>query len=293
MTSLIKTWFVAARPHTLSASVVPVLVGSALAWRLGAFDGWVFAATLAASLLVQIGANFTDEYADHGATAGAHKYLAPHKVIARGLLGAGAVRRGALAVFAAAGLIGAWLVWRTGWPLLAVCLFSLAVAWAYSAGPWPLGDYALGEPLVFVTMGVVMVAGTVYVQTLRLEPAALWLSLPVAALVTNILVANNLRDLEEDRRNRRRTLATLFGPGAMSAVHAALLLLAFAAPPLAWLRGWGGPWLLLPWLTLPLALRISGRLRARRDRDALHGALRASSALHLLFGLLLAAGLLL
>ena len=291
MIATAKTWLAAARPHTLSAAVVPVLVGSALARALGAWDGWLFAATLGASVLVQIGANLTDEYADHGATASAHKYLAPHKVIARGLLGERAVKRGAAAVFALATLIGAWLVWRTGWPLLLLCLVALAVAWAYSAGPLPLGDHALGEPLVFVVMGPLMVAGTAYVQTGALEPLALGFGLPVAALVANILVANNLRDEEEDRRTGRRTLVTTLGPAAMRAVYRALLALAYAVPTLAFAQGRGGPWLLLPWLTLPLALRLSGWVRAR-ERDTLHRALLGSSALHLLFGLLLAVGLL-
>lgn len=287
----IKTWLIAARPHTLSASVVPVLVGAALAWRESAFHAGVFAATLVASLLVQIGANFTDEFADHGATASAHKYLAPHKVIARGLLTEGAVKRGAAAAFGAATLIGLWLVWRTGWPLLVLCLACLAVAYAYSAGPFPLGDYALGEALVFIIMGPVMVAGTHYVQTLRVEPLAVWLALPVGALVTNILVVNNLRDEEEDRRNRRRTLATLLGGGVLRAGYHALLLLAYGVPAVAAWRGWGGAALLLPWLTLPLALRVAAGVRNGRDRDTLHRALRGSSALHLGFGLLLAAGL--
>ena len=292
MATSLKSWILAARPHTLSASVVPVLVGSALAWQQGAFHGGVFAATLIASLLVQVGANFTDEFADHGATAGAHKYLAPHKVIARGLLTEGAVKRGALVVFGLASLLGAWLVWRTGWPLLIVCLISLAVAIAYSAGPFPLGDYALGEALVFVIMGPVMVAGTDYVQVLRLDPVALWLSLPVGALVTNILVANNLRDEEEDRRNGRRTLGTVFGARALRVGYHALLLLAYCVPLVAYLRGWGTAALLLPWLTLPLAIRISFWVRTGRDRDTLHRTLRTSSALHLLFGLLLTAGIL-
>ncbi len=298
MNPMFKTWIVAARPHTLSASVVPVLVGSALAWQAGGFDGGVFTAALLASMLVQIGANFTDEFADHGATASAHKYLAPHKVIARGLLTPGAVKRGAALAFGTATLIGLWLVWRTGWPLLVLCLVSLGVAYAYSAGPWPLGDYALGEVLVFLIMGPAMVAGTAYVHTGRLEPLALWLALPVGALVTNILVANNLRDEEEDRRNGRLTLGTLLGGGALRVGYHALLALAYAVPAIAVWRGWCGPWLLLPGLTLPLAFRLSAWVRGAaeepgRDRDTLHRTLRASSALHLLFGLLLASGLLL
>jgi 1,4-dihydroxy-2-naphthoate octaprenyltransferase len=291
MNSSLKIWFIAARPHTLSASVVPVLVGSALAWRDGAFHPGVFAATLIASVLVQIGANLTDEFADHDATASAHKYLAPHKVIARGLLSERAVKRGAAAVFGAATVIGLWLVWRTGWPLLALCLACLTVAYAYSAGPVPLGDYALGEALVFVIMGPVMVTGTHYVQTLRVDPLSVWLAVPVGALVTNILVVNNLRDEEEDRRHRRHTLATLLGSDAMRGAYHGLLLLAYVLPAIAAWRGWGGAALLLPWLTLPLAVRVATWVRGGRDRKTLHRALRGSSALHLSFGLLLAAGL--
>ena len=287
-----RTWFLAARPHTLSASVVPVLVGSAMAAAAGGFAWGVFALTVVGAVLVQIGANFTDEYADHGSTASAHKYLAPHKVIARGLLTHRAVRLGALIVFGAATSIGLWLVWRTGWPLLVVCLVCLAVAYAYSAGPFPLGDYALGEVLVFAVMGPLMVGATYYVQTLHLTWEVIWVSLPVGALVAAILVANNLRDEAEDRRNGRRTLVTVFGAGALRAAYLGLLLLACATPAALMLTGRWGAWLALPWLTLPLLVRVVHWIVTGRDRDTLHRALKGTSALHLLFGLALAVGLL-
>lgn len=282
----LQTWLVAARPHTLSAAVVPVLVGSALALRDGAFAWHLFALVLVGSLLVQIGANFTDEQSDHGATDSRHKFPAPHKVIARGLLTRAAVQRGGVVVFALATLIGAWLVWRTGWPLLVVCLVALAVAYAYSAGPFPLGDYALGEVLVFLVMGPMMVGATYYVQAGGVPARVVWLSLPVAALVTAILVANNLRDEEEDRRNGRRTLATVFGGGPMRAGYFLLLLAAYLTPPLALAAGWGTAVLLLPWLTLPLALKLSALVRGGGEREIWHRVLRGTSALHLLFGLL-------
>ena len=298
MSGTLRAWFAAARPHTLSAAVVPVLVGTALAYGQPGFAWSVCGLTLLASLLVQIGANFVDEYSDHGATASAHKYLAPHKVIASGQLSAGQVRAGALVVFGTATLIGLALVWRAGWPLLWLALGSLAVAYFYSGGPRPLGDYALGEPLVFVTMGPVMVMGTVFAQLSRWEVAALVYSLPVAALVTTILMANNLRDGEEDRRNGRRTVVTVFGRTAVRSGYLALLALAFAVPAL---RAEGllfpgsaaSGWLWLPWLTLPLAARVAGWVLRREDRHTLHRALRGTSALHLTFGVLLAAGLLL
>ncbi|MBI4082613.1 MAG: 1,4-dihydroxy-2-naphthoate octaprenyltransferase [Candidatus Lambdaproteobacteria bacterium] len=287
----VKAWLAAARPHTLSAAVVPVLVGSAWAAARGPFAWSLFALTCAGAVLVQVGTNLTDEYADHGASASAHKYPAPHKVIARGLLSERAVRRGALVVFGAAAVIGAYLVWRTGWPLLVLCGVSLLLAWSYSAGPLPLGDLALGELVVFVAMGPAMVGGTVYVQLQRLPWGWLWAALPVGCLVTMILIVNSLRDLEEDRRNGRRTLATVFGKAAVRVIYHLLLALAFLCPLAAALGGAGGPWLLLPWLTLPLALRVARWVRAAEERELLHRALKATSALHLLFGLLLALAL--
>ena len=288
MMSVSKTWIIAARPHTLSASVVPVLVGNALAAGEGRFAWGVFALTLVGALLVQIGANFTDEYADHDATASAHKDLAPHKVIARGLLSPEAVRMAAIVVFVAATLIGIWFVVNTGWILLLVCLGCLAVAFAYSAGPYPLGDYALGEVLVFIVMGPVMVGAAFYVQAQFIDWQVIWIALPVGALVAAILVVNNLRDEAEDRRNGRRTLATVFGPSALRGGYLGLVLLAFLMPALLMgLQSWG-PWLALPWLTAPLVLRVAAWVILGRDRDTLHRALRGTSALHLLFGLALA-----
>lgn len=287
-----KTWLVAARPHTLSASVVPVAVGSALAAAQGAFSWHLFVLTLAGSVLVQIGTNFTDEFADHGATASLHKYLAPHKVIARGLLSGRAVKLGAAVVFGVATLIGVYLVSRTGWPLLVVCLVSLAAAYGYSAGPLPLGDLALGEAIVFVLMGPVMVMSTVYVQTAQWQALALWHSLPVGALVTAILVANNMRDAEEDRLIGRHTLVTVFGAGPVRSAYKALAALAYLSPLVALAAGWSTAWVLLPWLTLPLAIRALRLLPAEGDRDRLHLALRSTAALHGTYGLLLAAALL-
>jgi len=288
-----SAWIAASRPHTLSAAAVPVAVGSALAAGQGQFAWSLCGLTLLGALLVQIGTNFTDEFADHGATASAHKFHAPHKVIARGLLSVRAVKLGTGVVFALATLIGLRLVLLTGWPLLAVCVVSLVCAVGYSAGPLPLGDFALGEAIVFVLMGPVMVVSTVYVQTRSWEALALGYSLPVGALVTAILMANNLRDEQEDRAHGRRTLVTVFGARAVRRAFLALLVLAFATPLVALLAGWASAWLLLPWLSLPLAAHVLRLLRSEGERERLHAALKGTSGLHLLYGLLLTAALLL
>lgn len=288
-----SSWLVAARPHTLSASVVPVIVGTALAVSKGDVSWGLFALTLAGALLVQVGANLTDEVADHTATDSALKYPAPHKVIARGLLSPQQVRLGAGVCFAAATAIGVALVAETGWPLFVVCLASLLVAYGYSAGPFPMGDYAVGELLVFGFMGPVIVGGTYYVQRLELNWAVALHSLPVAALVTAILVANNLRDRKEDAEQGRRTLVTLHGDRVVRYGYLGLLLLAYAAPFAAILLGLGGPVLALPWLTIPLAARVLLWVLSAQDRDTLHRALRTTSALHFAYGMLLAAAILL
>ena len=291
MIRYVKIWIAAARPHTLSASVVPVIVGTAMGYALGALDWGLFTATLLATVLVQIGTNLTDEYADHDATDSAHKYAAPHKVIARGLLGPAAVKAGAALCFGVAALLGIWLVWLTGWPLLVLCLASVAVAYGYAAGPMPLGDHALGELIVFWFMGPVIVGGTLYVQTHGYGWDAFWLSVPVGALVTAILVVNNLRDREEDARHGRRTLVTVLGDRPLRIAYLLLLLAAFTMPFVAILAGWGGPLLVLPALTIPLAARVIGWVLGADDRETLHRALKGTSALHMAFGLLLAAGL--
>src|SRR5262245_3865145 len=142
----VMIWYRAIRPFSLSASLVPVVVGSTLATQYGSFDWWFFALALLGSVLVQCGTNLTDEYADHHPGKGVeHKVQAPYKVSAQGLLTRGAVRQGAMTCFGLAALIGVYLVSRTSWPLALVCLASVGVAYGYSAGPLPLGNVGLGE----------------------------------------------------------------------------------------------------------------------------------------------------
>lgn len=288
---ILKTWgayLLGARMHTLSASVAPVLVGSALVYALDAFDVILFGLTLLATVLVQVGANYTDEYADHDQTASLGKFPAPHKVLARGLLTTSQVKEAAAWCFGLATLIGSYLVWHSGWTLLWVCLASLAVAFAYSAGPWRLGDKALGEVLVFVFMGPVIVLGTVYVPMGRMEWEGLWLSLPLGALVAAILLANNLRDYDEDRVQGRSTLVTHYGTRWGRVLYMLLMLLAYMVPPALMGAGYGGAWLWLPWLTAPLAWQLVNQVWEGGDPTERHGVLRKTSLLHLLYGVLLA-----
>jgi 1,4-dihydroxy-2-naphthoate octaprenyltransferase len=262
-----------------------------LATRYGAFDGCLFLLVLLASMLVQSGTNLVDEYADHREGVVAHKVQAPYKVIALGLLTPAAVRRGALTCFGLAAMIGVYLVTRTGWPLAVVCLASVGVAYGYSAGPVPLGHLGLGEPLVFVFMGPVMVLGSFYVQTRMLTWPAVWLSLPVACLVTAILVVNNLRDVEEDQHSGKVTLVSLWGRQTVVRLYCLLLLVAFGSLVVLVASGVGSWLWFLPFLVLPQGLAVVTLVRQGTERAVLHQALRGTAQLHLRFGLLLAVAL--
>jgi len=293
MERMLTSWFWAVRPFTLPASVVPVLVGTALAARDGVFDPARFVLTLLGSVLVQVGTNLVDEYSDHVTGGSEGKLLAPYKVIALGQLSSQAVRGGAVLSFGVATVIGLYLVASTGWPLLLACAASLVVAYGYSGGPFPLGNMGLGEPLVFVFMGLLMVMATYYVQTIALTPEALVASLPVACLVTAILVANDLRDLEEDRLAGKTTPVTRFGRG-FGVVLFLLLVAAAYLCVFVWVSVQPSllP-LLLVVLTLPKVRSTARLLTTRSDRTALNAGLRGSAQLHLQFGILLAVGLLL
>jgi 1,4-dihydroxy-2-naphthoate octaprenyltransferase len=287
----LTSWWWAIRPFTLPASIVPVLVGAALAFHDGWFDAGRFVLTMIGSVLVQIGTNLVDEYTDHVKGGSQGKLLAPYKVIALGLLSPRAVRTAAGLSFGVATAIGLYLVLVTGWVLLLCCAASLLVAYSYSAGPMPLGAIGLGPPLVFVFMGLLMVMATYYVQALSLTGQALLAALPVACLVTAILVVNDLRDLDEDRQSGKITPVTRFGAGfglgtfllLVVAAYLSVLLWVAAVPDLS-------P-LLLVLLALPKAVATTRLIRSGKTRTALNQALRSSAALHLQFGLLLATGL--
>jgi 1,4-dihydroxy-2-naphthoate polyprenyltransferase len=287
----LTSWLWATRPFTLPASVVPVLVGTALAFHDGHFDGVRFVLTLLGSILVQVGTNLVDEYTDHVKEGSKSKLLAPYKVIALGLLSPRAVRTGAILSFGMATVIGLYLVMVTSWSLLLFCAASLIVAYGYSAGPLPLGNVGLGQPLVFVFMGLLMVMATYYVQTATLTSQALLVALPVACLVTAILVVNDLRDIDEDRQTGKITPVSRFGMGFGLGTFLLLVVGAYVSV-LFWVVAQPALFpLLLVLLALPKAVATTRLIKSGAMRATLNQALRGSAQLHLQFGGLLALGL--
>jgi 1,4-dihydroxy-2-naphthoate polyprenyltransferase len=291
MAQSVRSWLWAIRPFTLPASVVPVLVGTALAFHDGHFAGARFVLTLLGSMLVQIGTNLVDEYTDHEKSGSQAKLLAPYKVIALGLLSPQAVRAGAVLSLGVATGIGLYLVLVTSWVLLLCCAASLLVAYSYSAGPVPLGNVGLGQPLVFIFMGLLMVMATYYVQTATLTGQALLAALPVACLVTAILVVNDLRDIEEDRQTGKTTPVSRFGAGFGLGTFVLLVAGAYVSVVLWVIARPAFFPMLLVLLALPQAYSTTRLIRSGGTRTTMNQALRGSAQLHLQFGVLLALGL--
>ncbi len=270
---------------------MPVLVGSALAATVAGIDWVLFALALVGSIAIQVGTNLTDEYADNRRHADQGKFLAPHKVIQRGVLSADAVRLGMAAAFAIGVGSGLYIVSQVGWPVLAIGLASVGVAYLYSAGPWPIGDRGLGEATVFVFMGPLMVMSAYYVQARELTAEALIVSLPVAFLVTAILHCNNLRDTDEDRVSGKRTVAGVIGPSWSRRLYAALQAAAYLA--IAATVAWGvvDAWALLALAPLPWAAGAVGMLWRAGGRPAMNALMVRTAALHWWTGVGLATGL--
>ncbi|HYP87896.1 MAG TPA: 1,4-dihydroxy-2-naphthoate polyprenyltransferase, partial [Polyangiaceae bacterium] len=247
--SPLGSWVLAARPKTLSAASVPVLVGSACAFALESFRWGPALAALGGALLLQIGANFANDVYDYEKGADTAERLGPTRAVQAGLISPAAMKQGMYAVFALSLLIGAYLTWVAGPVILAIGLVSIASAIAYTGGPYPLGYNGLGDVFVFFFFGLVAVCGTVFVQGGQVPALALWCSLPVGALATAILVVNNLRDCEQDAQVGKRTLAVRWGRRAVIFEYCLLLALAYAVPLFLATGSARGRFVLLPLLT--------------------------------------------
>ena len=214
------------------------------------------------------------------------------RVTAGGLVPPRQVLVATYVAFAVAVLAGVYLIATAGWELLAVGAASILAGVLYTGGPRPYGYEGLGEVFVFLFFGVVAVAGSYFAQTEALEWEALVLAVPVGLLASAILVVNNVRDLETDRRAGKRTLAVRLGRERARVLFAAMIAGAFVTAPLPWPLGELSPWLLLCWLAIPLAVPVVRTVRTRTDGPALNGALAGTGQLQLAFCVLLSAGLL-
>jgi 1,4-dihydroxy-2-naphthoate octaprenyltransferase len=252
--SQFQRWLLAARPKTLPAAAAPVLVGTAVAISQSVFQAGPALAALLGALLLQIGANLANDVFDYKKGVDTSERLGPLRVTQAGVLSPRQVLVGMWLMFGLAALIGLYLIWVGGWPVIAIGLLSIVSAIAYTGGPFPLGYHGLGDLFVFIFFGLVAVCGTYYVQAGTVSLLALWASVPIGALIVAILVVNNLRDLETDRATGKKTLAVRLGRQGTRGEYLLLLVIAYVVPPLLRFLDLAGPWILLAWLSFPLGI---------------------------------------
>ena len=285
----------AARPRTLPAAIAPVLVGSAaaVAW-VGHLPRWgAFFAALVGSIFIQIGTNLANDYSDAKRGADTVDRLGPVRVTAAGLVTPRRVLVATWIAFGVAVAAGAYLAAVAGPVILAVGAASILAGVLYTGGPRPYGYAGLGELFVFLFFGLVAVNGSYYVQVERLDWLAFALSIPVGLLATAILVVNNLRDIDTDRRVGKRTLAARLGRERTRTLYVALVAGAYVALLVGLLAAGGPGWGALAVLSAALARRPVAAVRTRTDGPSLNAALAATGMLLAAFSVLLAAGLLL
>src|SRR3954463_9092511 len=286
----LRLWVVAARPRTLPAAVAPVLVGTALAGSEDVFKPLRFISALIGSIFIQVGTNLANDYSDARRGADTEDRLGPVRVTAGGPMPPRQVLVGTYVAFGIAVLAGAYLIAVAGWQLLLVGVASIAAGVLYPGGPKPYGYEGLGELFVFLFFGVVAVVGSYFVQVEELEWEGFALSVRVGLLASAILVVNNVRDVDTDRRAGKRTLAVKLGRSGARTLFDAMLALAFLSPIVIVLAGGLDAWILLSLLAAPLALPVRRAVRTRTDGASFTAPWGATAPLFPVFRIWLAAG---
>jgi 1,4-dihydroxy-2-naphthoate polyprenyltransferase len=288
--TVLQIGLMAARPKTLPAAAAPVIVGAGVAIQQGGFRLGPAVAALLGALFLQIAANYANDVYDFQKGVDTHARLGPTRVTQAGLFTPRQTLTGMWLFFGLAGLCGVYLALQAGWPVIVTGLLAILIAIAYTGGPFPLGYNGLGEIFVFLFFGLVAVCGTVFVQMHQIPAIAIWAAIPMGLLADGILSMNNLRDLETDRESGKRTIAARYGLGIARAVYAIELGLAFLAPLLMVILGIAPIGVLLSWGAILLAIPLVRLAYAVRGRP-LNQALAGTGQMELVFGVLLAIGL--
>ncbi len=289
--SLISAWIMAIRPRTLSAAAAPVLVGTGFAAGHGVLSVMPATAALVGALLIQITTNLANDYYDFVRGGDTEERVGPVRVTQAGLIDPASVRNGMFVTLGLALVVGSYLVWIGGWPIVVIGIASLICAVAYTGGPFPLAYHGLGDVFVFVFFGLVAVGGTYWVQALDFPSDLLLAGAGVGALNTAILVANNLRDIDSDAAVGKRTLAVRIGRTGTRVQYVALVAGAFMVPLLGVaLAGWPRTSL----MALASGVYVIGpmsRIMTTDEPSELIPALGGTARLVAAYGALLALGL--
>lgn len=288
-----KAWFLASRPKTLPAAVMPVLIGSAVAFHDSAFTPGPALAALFCALLIQIGTNFANDLLDFKAGMDTEQRLGPERAVANQWISEQEMFWGTVTAFGLTVPVGLYLIWIAGWPVLAIGLCSIAAGIAYTGGPYPLAYNGLGDLFVFIFFGLVATVGTYYVQALQITTLSVLVAIPAGALITNILVVNNYRDIKTDRETGKNTLAVIIGHSGSRMEYLILLFLSYVVPVFLLFVYDFSLFILLPLLSLPIAVKNLRTLYSDTCGKALNPLLERTAQFSLIFGILFSIGLLL
>jgi 1,4-dihydroxy-2-naphthoate polyprenyltransferase len=290
MNQKLNSWILASRPKTLPAAVVPVVVGSAVAINHGEFFPLYSVLALVCSILIQIGTNFTNDLYDFLKGADTEKRKGPLRVLLSGMVSVKEMKIAILLVFFTAFVIGMYLVFNAGLFIFIIGILSIIAGLAYTAGPYPLAYNGLGDLFVFLFFGFAGTVGTEYLHTKEISVIALLASIPVGALITNILVVNNYRDIEEDKAAGKFTLAVKMGRKLTRIQYLLLLIISFLTPLLLFTLYNFSYWIFLPYITLPIVVKLLNMMYRFEGKD-LNRTLELTAKFSAIFGLLFAAGL--
>ena len=282
----------AARPKTLFAAFAPVIVGASLAVAEKNFDAFSSVVALLCSILIQVATNYTNDLYDHLKGADTKERVGPKRALNEGWVTTTQMKTAIYLTFGTAFLMGLYLVYIGGPFILAIGILSIIAGFMYTGGPFPLAYNGLGDLFVFLFFGFVGTIGTYFINTSTVSSQALLASIPVGALVTNILVVNNYRDFEQDRKAGKRTLAVMFGKNFALGEYLTLLGSSFAVPLIMFVYYDLNAWIFLPYLTLPFAYKLIIMLLNRHGSE-LNPALELTAKLSALFGVLFSVGLVL
>jgi 1,4-dihydroxy-2-naphthoate octaprenyltransferase len=291
--SKLTIWVDAARPKTLAAAFVPVLVGASIAFNDGLINWTATSVALVCAFLIQIGTNFANDYFDFVKGADTDERIGFERATSAGLIAPKTMLLATVICMSFAFLFGLYLVWIGGTIVLIIGLLSLLFGILYTGGPFPLGYNGLGDVFVFVFFGIVAVMTTYFVNALEWSEDTFWASLAVGALCTNILVVNNLRDVEQDSKVGKRTLGVMFGETALKLEYSLMLLLAFAIPPHFYFQLNYEYWVFLPFIIIPIAIRHAFTIWNEEDKRNLNDQLEKTARFMAIFGILFAIGIIL
>lgn len=286
-------WLRAARPQTLAASIVPIMVGASVALDHQQFRWDTTIVALICALLIQIGTNFSNDYYDYVKGADTDERIGFERATALGLVSPNTMLTATIITMTLAFLVGLYLVWVGGWVILVIGILSLLFGILYTGGPFPLGYNGLGDVFVFIFFGIIAVTGTYYVNALEWNKLSLLASLPVGALCVNILVVNNLRDIYQDKLSGKKTFGVLFGEDALKIEYLTLLFLSFLIPLIFYHFYNYSIWIMMPYLSLPFAWKLNKKIWYHDDKRELNRTLERTAQFMILFGLLFSVGIIL